>query len=90
MEQIYSNYTDEDRTVWKTLFDRQMGNLEKVVSQSYLDAIEVVEFRNDKIPNFEEIDKILGKTTGWGMYVVPRISEQKEFFQYLWLSYLML
>lgn len=83
MEQIYENYTDEDRKVWRTLFDRQMGNLEKVVSQSYLDAVEVVDFRNDKIPDFREVDAILGKTTGWGMHVVPRISEQKEFFELL-------
>ncbi len=83
MEQIYENYTDEDRKVWRTLFDRQMGNLEKVVSQSYLEAIEIVDFRSDKIPDFSEIDEILGKTTGWGMYVVPRISEQKKFFKLL-------
>ncbi|PCH92598.1 MAG: phenylalanine 4-monooxygenase [Bacteroidetes bacterium] len=83
MEQLYQNYTEEDRTVWRTLFDRQMKNLEKVVSQTYLDAIEVVNFRNDKIPDFKEVDEILGKTTGWGMHAVPCISEQREFFELL-------
>jgi len=83
MKQNYDKYTDEDRLVWRTLFDRQAENLKGVASQSYLDAIDIVGFRNDKIPDFNELNSILGEQTGWSMYVVPCISPQKQFFELL-------
>jgi len=33
-EQIYANYTAEDFSVWKTLFNRQMGILKSEVSNN--------------------------------------------------------
>ena len=45
--QIYKNYTQEDFEVWKTLFDRQMKNLENNVSLDFLEALERVKFRAD-------------------------------------------
>jgi len=81
--QIYSNYTSEDFHVWKTLFDRQMEILLPIVSKNYLDALEIVNFRNDKIPDFKEVNSTLSNITGWSLHVVPNISPQKEFFEYL-------
>jgi len=81
--QIYTDYTTEDFRVWKILFDRQMDILSKNVSQSYLDAIKIVDFRNDRIPEFSEVNSTLEKLTGWSLHVVPNISPQKEFFKFL-------
>lgn len=82
-EQVYSNYTEEDFEVWKILFDRQMKNLENHVSLDFLAALEKVRFRPDRIPDFTEVNAILGKETGWGLHTVPNISEQPEFFKLL-------
>jgi phenylalanine-4-hydroxylase len=87
MQQDYSKYTDEDRLVWKTLFDRQMKNLETMASRHFIDALQEVEFRPDKIPDFKELDKLLGSKTGWAMEVVPNIIPQKDFFQTLDLKH---
>ena len=81
--QIYSDYTDEDFRVWKILFDRQMDILSQTVSRNYLDALKIVNFRNDKIPDFNEVNSTLKDLTGWNLHVVPNISPQKEFFKYL-------
>jgi len=81
--QIYSDYTDEDFRVWKILFDRQMDILSETVSRNYLDALKIVNFRNDKIPDFNEVNSTLKDLTGWNLHVVPNISPQKEFFKYL-------
>jgi len=81
--QIYSDYTDEDFRVWKILFDRQMDILSQTVSRNYLDALKIVHFRNDKIPDFNEVNSTLNDLTGWNLHVVPNISPQKEFFKYL-------
>ena len=82
-EQIYSNYTKQDFEVWKTLFNRQLNALKQIVSLEYLNALQTINFKEDKIPEFEEINTILKHTTGWSLKVVPNISEPKEFFNFL-------
>ena len=81
--QVYENYTEQDFLVWETLFNRQMTILNPVVSIEYLKALEIIKFSPNKIPNFIEINKLLKSLTGWGLKVVPNISPQKEFFEFL-------
>ena len=81
--QVYSNYTAEDLQVWKILFDRQMQNLKGKVCEDFIRALETVKFTREKIPDFSEVNSILGNETGWGLQVVPCISAQKEFFELL-------
>lgn len=81
--QVYGNYTSEDMKVCKTLFNRQMGLLEKTACDQYLEAIETVGFSADRIPDFKHVDEKLRPLTGWGLQTVPNISEQKEFFTFL-------
>lgn len=82
-EQIYSNYTKQDFEVWEKLFNRQMEVLKPIVSVEYLNALKIINFKKDKIPNFREVNDILKNATGWSLEVVPNISEQKEFFTFL-------
>ncbi len=78
--QDYSKYTDEDFLVWKTLFKRQMELFPKVSAKEYLHGIEVVGFREDKIPDFREVNERLGKITGWELNPVPSIIPNEQFF----------
>lgn len=82
-KQIYSNYTPEDFKVWGILFERQMSVLKNYASRDFLKALEIINFHSDKIPDFTEVNKILGYLTGWGLQTVPSISVQKEFFEFL-------
>jgi phenylalanine-4-hydroxylase len=81
--QVYSDYTAQDFSVWKILFERQMHILQPIVSKEYLAALKKVQFSKDKIPDFLEVNAILKFTTGWSLVVVPAISPQKEFFEFL-------
>ncbi len=81
--QIYKNYTEEDFKVWEILFKRQMKVLKDYASADFLTALEVIDFRYDKIPDFKEVNKILKELTGWALYTVPNISVQKSFFEFL-------
>lgn len=83
LKQVYSDYTAQDFAVWEILFDRQMTTLKPIVSKEYLRALEQVKFTNDKIPDFKEVNEILQSATGWSLEVVPNISPQKEFFEFL-------
>lgn len=82
-QQIYAHYTPHDFLVWKTLFDRQMQILEPNVSAAYLEAIKLVDFTNERIPNFQELQEKLAPLTGWSLQVVPEISPTPEFFTFL-------
>jgi phenylalanine-4-hydroxylase len=81
--QVYSNYTPEDFMVWNILFNRQMTNLSATASKDYLDAVKMVGFCEDEIPNFEKINQTLARTTGWKIITVQGICPPAEFFQLL-------
>lgn len=83
MKQDYSKYTAEDFTVWKTLFERQMEILPDLASTFYLNAIDTVNFRGDKIPDFREVNSILARESGWQLTVVPNIIPNEQFFPLL-------
>lgn len=80
MIQEYSAYTDEDFAVWKVLYNRQMEILPKLAAKEYLDALKVVNFTGDRIPHFDEVNKLLGEYTGWKIDVVPNIIPVEVFF----------
>ncbi|MEI8137246.1 MAG: phenylalanine 4-monooxygenase [Bacteroidota bacterium] len=82
-KQIYENYTPEDFLVWKTLFNRQMKNLENKVSNEFILSLENVGFKADLIPDFTEVNQKLNNYTGWQLITVPNISEADEFFTFL-------
>ncbi len=81
--QIYADYTQEDFSVWKTLYERQTELLRDSASSEYLNALNVVGFSAHRIPDFTEIEAALKPLTGWSLTTVPNISEQKDFFAFL-------
>ena len=80
LRQTYEKYTDEDQLVWKTLFERQMKQLEKVADSAYLEGLDAIGFSADHIPDFRLVNKRLVDLTGWQITVVPGIIEEKDFF----------
>ena len=82
-EQIYENYTPEDFAVWKKLFQRQMVNLNKYACGYYLDALDVIGFSADKIPDFTEVNTILMPLTGWRLIVAKELVPNEIFFSLL-------
>ncbi|MCB0756534.1 MAG: phenylalanine 4-monooxygenase [Flavobacteriales bacterium] len=82
-QQIYSNYTKEDFEVWKLLYNRQSDLLRKYASKEYLNALDIVGFSAEEIPDFNRIEEALKPLTGWRLKTVPNISEQKQFFEFL-------
>lgn len=83
LNQVYSDYTEEDFEVWKLLYNRQTELLNEYASAEYLKALDVIGFSADRIPDFNRIGAALAPLTGWSLVTVPNISEQKEFFEFL-------
>ena len=83
MKQDYSKYNDVDRKIWKILFNRQIKVLPGRASQTFFDALKIVEFNPDTIPNFDDVNRILKRETGWELEVVPEMIEAEGFFELL-------
>jgi phenylalanine-4-hydroxylase len=83
MVQEYDKYTAEDHQVWSLLYNEQMPYLPEVATQAYLDGIKKVQFVPDKVPRFAIINEALLGTTGWEVYVVPGLIDNKPFFEHL-------
>ncbi len=81
MQQVYENYTAEDREVWKVLYERQIGNLPSAATSAYLEGLDEIQFKVDKIPEFSATNKILKSLTGWELAVVPGIVPDYTFFE---------
>ena len=65
IDQDFSAYTDEQHETWRLLYERQMNVLKPRVCPEYLDAIDVLGFTPDHIPNFQEVNERLRAATGW-------------------------
>lgn len=79
--QVYSNYTDEDRQVWQILFDQQMKKLPELASRHFLEGLERVEFNRNEIPDFSRVNEILDRLTGWEVVAVEGIVDDRLFFE---------
>jgi len=79
--QLYEKYTDEDRQVWKELFERQEEQLERYASHAYLDGLVRIGYHANDIPSFERTNAILEAATGWQIEAVPGIVDDRKFFE---------
>lgn len=85
MTQEYDKYTDEDRKVWKTLFERQESNLKGKAHPEYLrclDQLSDVLNPND-VPDFRKLNEHLMAENGWSIVVVPGLIPVDQFFKFL-------
>lgn len=83
MKQQYELYTEEHHKVWELMFQEQMSILETRATKNYLEGIKAIEFEFDKIPRFTAVNELLQKLTGWQVYEVPGIIDNKPFFELL-------
>ncbi len=82
MKQEFEKYTQEDRDVWKILFDRQVENLQGKASDHYLNSLDSMKevLNADSMPNFKNITEWFKGSTGWEIYCVPGLIPVDEFF----------
>lgn len=85
MKQEFEKYTDEDRKVWSTLFDRQYDNLQDKACQEYINCL--IEMKDvmhpGNVPNFNEVNEWFSTSTGWSIEVVPGLIPVEDFFMLL-------
>lgn len=85
MKQDFEQYTQEDFDVWKTLFSRQIVNLEDKSCTEYLLALDEMKevLYPERIAEFSQLSNWFQSRTGWTMYCVPGLIPVDEFFELL-------
>jgi phenylalanine-4-hydroxylase len=85
MKQEYKLYKEADQLVWKTLFERQLENLEGKSCAAYLSCLEIMKcvLNAEQIPDFNLMNAALTESTGWSIEVVPGLIPVEDFFRLL-------
>lgn len=82
-EQGYIAYTDEENETWSTLIERQLPRLEGQVCREYIDALGLMDFPRDRIPQLPDVSRVLQEHTGWSVAPVPALIDFTSFFALL-------
>ena len=74
------HYTDAENKIWNTLITRQKADLKNEACQEYLDALELMNFPEDRVPQCTDVSNIMRAHTGWEVAPVPALINFPRFF----------
>jgi len=80
LTQQYDKYTAEHHQVWTVLFERQLKNLPGKAIPEFMEGLEKVGFRPDRIPDFAQVNERLKPLTGFEVVPAPGIVDDALFF----------
>jgi phenylalanine-4-hydroxylase len=83
VEQPWSTYTEEDHATWATLFERQQDVLQGRASDEFLRNQRAMGMTPDRIPKFDDLNRILRPATGWELIGVEGLLPELTFFEHL-------
>jgi phenylalanine-4-hydroxylase len=76
-------YTEEEHSVWRDLYARQIEIIQGRVCQEFHDGLEILNLPQDRIPQPKEVSKVLYERTGWQVEPVPALINFDRFFKLL-------
>ena len=82
-ESGFIHYSDAEHQVWNTLITRQLKVIEGRACQEYLDGIEQIGLPLERIPQLDEVNRVLQASTGWRVARVPALIPFQTFFELL-------
>jgi phenylalanine-4-hydroxylase len=82
-EQGVITWTAQENKVWQTLITRQLAHITDKACDEYIDGLTKLALPTDRIPQLEDVSKVLRETTGWQCHPVPALIGFGEFFKLL-------
>lgn len=83
VSQPYESYSQEDHHIWGDLMGRQEQVLQTRACQEWLDARKMLGLTPDAIPRFDEINRTLGRASGWQLVGVEGLLDANDYYQLL-------
>ncbi|CTP85503.1 Phenylalanine-4-hydroxylase [Xanthomonas translucens pv. poae] len=81
--QPWDRYSADDHATWGTLYQRQRELLVGRACDEFLQAQEAMGMRPQAIPRFDQLNEVLGATTGWTLVGVEGLLPELDFFDHL-------
>lgn len=82
-ENGFIRYTDEEHRIWNELITRQKAVLPGRACAEYIHALDRLELPEDRVPQCEEVSRVLRECTGWEVAPVPALINFTDFFNLL-------
>ena len=83
LPQPVGRYSADDHATWATLYRRQCDMLPGRACQAFLDGLRLLDIDEDRIPDFERLNRTLAAATGWRLVAVPGLIPDEVFFGHL-------
>lgn len=83
VEQPWSTYSREDHATWAALFERQQEILVGRAAREFIENQRRLRMTPDAIPKFDDLNRVLKKTTGWELVGVEGLLPELTFFDHL-------
>lgn len=77
------HWSEQENKIWETLITRQLSCISNKACYEYFDGLEKLQLPMDKIPQLDDVSKVLKETTGWQCHPVPALIGFGEFFKLL-------
>ena len=82
-EQGIIHWSAQENKIWNTLITRQLSYIKGKACDEYFVGLDKLQLPLDKIPQLDDVSKVLQQTTGWQCYPVPALIGFGEFFKLL-------
>lgn len=83
VDQGWAAYAGAQHDVWRRLFERQSRLLPGRACPQYLEGLARLGLNADGIPEFDRLNDILDRATGWRLVAVPGLVPDDVFFHHL-------
>ena len=65
------------------MYDAQIPILQSKATEKYFQGLQLCGFEREKIPVIKEVNQRLKASTGWEVFIVPGLIDDKPFFEFL-------
>lgn len=79
-EQGFIHYSEVEHETWHRLVERQLKVVPGRACNEYLHGLELLDLPRERIPQLEEISRVLRRETGWEVTRVPALIGFETFF----------
>lgn len=78
-----NKYTEEEHAIWQALYKRQQEILKGRAISLFMDSLATLGINQDRIPNYDEVNEILMKRSGWQVVPVRGLIPDEPFYELL-------
>ncbi|HEX4873156.1 MAG TPA: phenylalanine 4-monooxygenase [Nevskiaceae bacterium] len=77
------HYSEDEHAIWAELYARQARAIAPHACPEFLAGLDLLRLPTDRVPQLEEVSRVLRRETGWEVAPVPALIPFSQFFELL-------